>query len=102
MFDFPLEIPQVIYTTNLIENLNGKIRKYTKNKLFFPTSMWFKSQCSMQKSERSIKKSASKILVTKKAIKDCHWYRSGSFHSQNPPYSIKLNVINRSISHRCW
>nr|WP_312068453.1 transposase [Empedobacter sp.] len=24
-------------TTNLIENLNGKIRKYTKNKLSFPT-----------------------------------------------------------------
>ncbi|MFY0253965.1 transposase [Chitinophaga sp. 30R24] len=34
---FPLEIRQIIYTTNLIENLNGKIRKYTKNKLSFPT-----------------------------------------------------------------
>lgn len=36
-FDFPLEIRKIIYTTNLIENLNGKIRKYTKNKLLFPT-----------------------------------------------------------------
>ncbi|NDW18360.1 IS256 family transposase [Dysgonomonas sp. 216] len=36
-FDFPLEIRKIIYTTNLIENLNGKIRKYTKNKLVFPT-----------------------------------------------------------------
>ncbi len=35
-FEFPLEIRKVIYTTNLIENLNGKIRKYTKNKLSFP------------------------------------------------------------------
>ncbi|WP_233522430.1 IS256 family transposase [Chitinophaga silvatica] len=35
-FDFPLEIRQFNYTTNLIENLNGKIRKYTKNKLSFP------------------------------------------------------------------
>lgn len=35
-FDFPLEIRQIIYTTNLIENLNGKVRKYTKNKLSFP------------------------------------------------------------------
>lgn len=35
-FDFPLEIRRIIYTTNLIENLNGKIRKYTKNKLSFP------------------------------------------------------------------
>ena len=26
----------IIYTTNLIENLNGKIRKYTKAKLSFP------------------------------------------------------------------
>ena len=36
-FDFPVEIRRIIYTTNLIENLNGKIRKYTKNKLSFPT-----------------------------------------------------------------
>lgn len=35
-FDFPIEIRHIIYTTNLIENLNGKIRKYTKNKLSFP------------------------------------------------------------------
>jgi putative transposase len=34
---FPLEIRRIIYTTNIIENLNGKIRKYTKNKLSFPT-----------------------------------------------------------------
>lgn len=36
-YEFPLEIRKIIYTTNLIENLNGKIRKYTKNKLSFPT-----------------------------------------------------------------
>lgn len=36
-YNFPLEIRKIIYTTNLIENLNGKIRKYTKNKLSFPT-----------------------------------------------------------------
>ena len=36
-FEFPLEIRKIIYTTNLIENLNGKIRKYAKNKLSFPT-----------------------------------------------------------------
>lgn len=35
-FDFPVEIRKIIYTTNLIENLNGKIRKSTKNKLSFP------------------------------------------------------------------
>jgi transposase-like protein len=35
--DFPVEIRKIIYTTNIIENLNGKIRKYTKNKLSFPT-----------------------------------------------------------------
>lgn len=37
-FDFPIEIRKIIHTTNLIENLNGKIRKYTKNKLLFPTN----------------------------------------------------------------
>ena len=36
-FEYPVEIRKVIYTTTLIENLNGKIRKYTKNKLSFPT-----------------------------------------------------------------
>jgi transposase-like protein len=34
---FPLEIRKIIYTTNIIENLNGKIRKYTKNKMSYPT-----------------------------------------------------------------
>ena len=34
---FPLEIRKIIYTTNVIENLNGKIRKYTKNKMSYPT-----------------------------------------------------------------
>ena len=38
---YSLNSPQIlgkfIYTTNLIENLNGKIRKYTKNKLSFST-----------------------------------------------------------------
>ncbi len=36
-FEFPLETRKIIYTTNLVENLNGKIRKYTKNKLSFPS-----------------------------------------------------------------
>jgi len=36
-FEFPVEIRKIIYTTNLIENLNGKIRKYTKTKMSFPT-----------------------------------------------------------------
>lgn len=35
-FDYPVEIRTMIYTTNIIENLNGKIRKYTNNKLSFP------------------------------------------------------------------
>ena len=35
--EFPAEIRKIVYTTNIIENLNGKIRKYTKNKLSFPT-----------------------------------------------------------------
>lgn len=29
-FEIPIDIRKIIYTTNLIENLNGKIRKYTK------------------------------------------------------------------------
>lgn len=36
-FDYPVEIRKMIYTTNLIENLNDKIRKYAKNKLSYST-----------------------------------------------------------------
>ncbi|EDP95098.1 IS256 family transposase [Kordia algicida OT-1] len=36
-FDFPVEIRRIIYTTNLMESLNRRIRKYTKNKSSFPT-----------------------------------------------------------------
>lgn len=35
-FEYPLEIRKIIYTTNVIENLNRNIRKFTKNKLMFP------------------------------------------------------------------
>ena len=41
-YDFPVEIRKIIYTTNLIENLNGKIRKYTKNKLSYTNDDAFK------------------------------------------------------------
>ena len=36
LLDFPLEIREIIYTTNVIENLNSKIRKYNKNKMSIP------------------------------------------------------------------
>lgn len=36
-FDFPLEIRKVIYTTNVIESLNSNVRKYTRNRLIFPS-----------------------------------------------------------------
>lgn len=35
-FDYPVEIRRLIYTTNVIENLNGKVRKYTQAKMSFP------------------------------------------------------------------
>jgi len=36
-FDFPSEIRRLMYTTNIIENLNRVIRKYTKGKTIFPS-----------------------------------------------------------------
>ena len=36
-FDYPIEIRKLIYTTNVIENLNKNIRKYTKCKTQFST-----------------------------------------------------------------
>jgi transposase-like protein len=50
-FDFPVEIRRIIYTTNLIENLNGKIRKYTKNKLSFPSEEALKKSIYLAISE---------------------------------------------------
>lgn len=35
-FHYPIEIRKLIYTTNVIENLNKNIRKYTKGKTQFP------------------------------------------------------------------
>jgi len=35
-FDFPSDIRKIIYTTNIIENLNRVTRKFTKNRLMFP------------------------------------------------------------------
>ena len=34
--EYPLAIRKIIYTTNIIEIVNAKIRKYTKNKTSFP------------------------------------------------------------------
>ncbi len=34
-FEFPLEIRKIIYTTNLIENLNGKSENTLKTKCLF-------------------------------------------------------------------
>ena len=36
-FKYPEEIRRIIYTTNVMENLNRKMRKITKNKGTFPT-----------------------------------------------------------------
>jgi putative transposase len=35
-FEFPAQIRKIIYTTNLIENVNRNIRKYTKTKAILP------------------------------------------------------------------
>jgi putative transposase len=36
-FDFAPEVRKVIYTTNMIENINGQLRKSTRNRGHFPT-----------------------------------------------------------------
>jgi transposase-like protein len=36
ILDLPLEIREIIYITNVVENLNSKIRKYNKNKMSIP------------------------------------------------------------------
>lgn len=35
-FKFPLEIRKIIYTTNVIENINWGVRKYTKARTMLP------------------------------------------------------------------
>ena len=35
-FNYPMEIRKLMYTTNMIENVNRNVRKFTKNKTMFP------------------------------------------------------------------
>ncbi|HOS46956.1 MAG: transposase [Bacteroidales bacterium] len=53
MFDYPFESRKIIYTTNLIENLNNRIRKYTKSKFSYPNAEAVKiglsGQCRVKK-----------------------------------------------------
>ena len=39
LFDYPMEIRRVIYTTNAIESLNRSLRKVIKTKAVFPNEM---------------------------------------------------------------
>ena len=39
IFDYPMEIRRVIYTTNAIESLNRSLRKVIKTKAVFPDEM---------------------------------------------------------------
>ncbi|MGZ9453851.1 IS256 family transposase [Mycoplasma sp. AC157] len=56
-FNFPKEIRKLIYTTNVIENLNRNIRKISKNKTSFPTEdslmkiVYFAIQNQLEKSK---------------------------------------------------
>ena len=71
-FEFPLEIRKIIYTTNLIENLNGKIGNYTKNKLSFPT-------------DDAVMKSV--YLTTREATKKC-----------SMPMRNRGNILNQFLT----
>ncbi|MGX9389043.1 IS256 family transposase [Mycoplasma sp. 327] len=59
-FNFPAEIRKLIYTTNVIENLNRNIRKISKNKTPFPTDdslikiIYFAIQNQVEKWEKSV------------------------------------------------
>ncbi|WP_438340910.1 transposase [Mycoplasma sp. 125] len=59
-FNFPAEIRKLIYTTNVIENLNRNIRKISKNKTSFPTDdslikiIYFAIQNQVEKWEKSV------------------------------------------------
>jgi transposase-like protein len=39
ILSYPIEIRKLIYTTNMIENLNRNVRKFTKTKPCSPTTM---------------------------------------------------------------
>lgn len=53
-FGYPLEIRKIIYTTNVIENLNRNIRKFTKNKLMFPDDQAMKKAVYLAIQQASI------------------------------------------------
>ena len=57
-----LKSEKSFYTTNLIKNLNGKIRKYTKSKLSFPSDGAVKKTVYL--SLREIEKSGHSLFIT--------------------------------------
>jgi transposase-like protein len=55
IFDYPMEIRRVIYTTNAIESLNRSLRKVIKTKAVFPSeeAVFRLMYLAMQTSRRS-------------------------------------------------
>lgn len=77
-FDFTPEIRRIVYTTNIIENLNRNIRKYTKNKTQFPD-------------DKSAIKSV--YLACQKVAK--------TWHKPIPDWGVILNDFHMAFPDRC-
>ena len=91
-FDFPLEIRKILYTTNLIENLNGKIRKYTKNKMSFPTDEAVLKSAFLAIQEAT-KIFQLNVLIVKNLDKFCKSHLKNCFDSVGYfLFSLELNL----------
>lgn len=81
-YEFPSEIRRMIYTTNIIENLNRVIRKYTKGKTVFPN-------------DEAVQKAvylAVQHIARKWSIPVRHWQRILAQFAVLYPDKINLNL----------
>jgi transposase-like protein len=69
---FPPELCRVVYSTNLIESINARLRKVTRNRGHFPTEQAPRSRCSTWPSVNS--SSRRQVIATTS-------HRTGRAHS---------------------
>jgi hypothetical protein len=103
-FDFSLEIRKIIYITNIIENLNGKIRKYTKSKSSFPSdeaavkSVFLAINEVIKNEPLPVYSSCLVVLCCFTLHIQCRWKGKIKVH-QRPDPSYKNTKITKNIEY---
>jgi len=79
IFDYPMEIRRVIYTTNAIESLNRSFRKIIKTKAVFPDLNHSQIWCSLE-SRKCTPHSSPSLRLSQSLSSACSSLISGQMH----------------------